>query len=125
MPGRDLGFLHPKGEIHINGSNTAFACPGDDDATDPQCTIMVVKRGSASGLTVGRLNTLRSFTRVPAAGHGDHDWQTSKTVTILPRSSKWPRENPFAQPGNSGAAVGAAPRRDFRRAVPRRARGAR
>ena len=84
-----------------------------DHHDDPQC-IMVIKRGSASGLTVGRLNTLRSFTRifVPAHSHGqpesnlnNGDWQTSKAVAVLPRSSKWPRENPFAQPGDSGAAV--------------------
>ncbi|KAM5543270.1 hypothetical protein V8D89_003144 [Ganoderma adspersum] len=69
----------------------------NDNHGEPQC-IMVIKRGSASGLTVGRLNTLRSFTRIG-------DWQTSKAITVLPRSSKWPRENPFAQPGDSGAGV--------------------
>ena len=85
-------------------SQTPNNADDNEHHDDSQC-IMVIKRGSASGLTVGRLNTLRSFTRVPAAGHGDHDWQASKALTVLPRSSKWPRENPFAQPGDSGAAV--------------------
>lgn len=56
VPGRFLGFQHPHGEIHIISSGNAVACSGiyfpfvaegtinrkktgDDDATDPQCTI--------------------------------------------------------------------------------------
>ena len=44
VPGRSLGFEHPHGEIHIVSDSTEdwVACPGDDDATDPQCTIMSV-----------------------------------------------------------------------------------
>ncbi|KAI0699167.1 alpha/beta-hydrolase [Cerioporus squamosus] len=42
VPGRSLGFQHPHGEIHILGAGDAVACPGDDDATDAQCTISSV-----------------------------------------------------------------------------------
>ncbi|KIK67315.1 hypothetical protein GYMLUDRAFT_238620 [Collybiopsis luxurians FD-317 M1] len=39
VPGRFLGYAHPAGEIHILSPGNAVACPGDDDAVDPQCTI--------------------------------------------------------------------------------------
>lgn len=39
VPGRGLGFAHPHGEIHIVEDGEAFSCPGDDDASDSQCTI--------------------------------------------------------------------------------------
>ena len=42
VPGRGLGFEHPHGEVHILGTGDAFSCPGDDDATDSQCTIASV-----------------------------------------------------------------------------------
>ncbi|RPD55587.1 alpha/beta-hydrolase [Lentinus tigrinus ALCF2SS1-7] len=42
VPGRGLGFQHPHGEIHILGAGNAVSCPGDDDATDAQCTISSV-----------------------------------------------------------------------------------
>ena len=42
VPGRGLGFAHPHGEVHILGNNDAVACPGEDDATDSQCTISSV-----------------------------------------------------------------------------------
>ncbi|EIW51601.1 alpha/beta-hydrolase [Trametes versicolor FP-101664 SS1] len=42
VPGRGLGFQHPHGEIHIQADNSAVSCPGDDDATDSQCTIATV-----------------------------------------------------------------------------------
>lgn len=42
VPGRDLGFSHVHGEIHIVSPGDAVACPGDDDATDAQCTISTV-----------------------------------------------------------------------------------
>jgi hypothetical protein len=42
VPGRGLGYSHPSGEIHIQNSGTAVACPGEDDATDSQCTISSV-----------------------------------------------------------------------------------
>ncbi|KAH7885279.1 Alpha/Beta hydrolase protein [Phlebopus sp. FC_14] len=42
VPGRFLGFSHVQGEVHLISPNNAVECPGDDDATDPDCTIMTV-----------------------------------------------------------------------------------
>ncbi|KAF9072868.1 alpha/beta-hydrolase [Rhodocollybia butyracea] len=42
VPGRFLGYQHPAGEIHIVSSSNVVECPGDDDATDPQCQIQSV-----------------------------------------------------------------------------------
>ena len=42
VPGRGLGFQHPHGEMHILSPGNAVSCPGDDDATDAQCTISSV-----------------------------------------------------------------------------------
>lgn len=42
VPGRGLGFSHVHGEIHIVAPDDAVSCPGDDDATDAQCTISTV-----------------------------------------------------------------------------------
>ncbi|EMD39926.1 hypothetical protein CERSUDRAFT_112169 [Gelatoporia subvermispora B] len=42
VPGRFLGFEHPHGEVHIVAPNDAVSCPGDDDATDAECTIATV-----------------------------------------------------------------------------------
>ncbi|KJA29030.1 hypothetical protein HYPSUDRAFT_33536 [Hypholoma sublateritium FD-334 SS-4] len=42
VPGRFLGFQHPHGEVHILSPGNAVSCPGDDDATDPQCQILSV-----------------------------------------------------------------------------------
>ncbi|KAF9451947.1 alpha/beta-hydrolase [Macrolepiota fuliginosa MF-IS2] len=42
VPGRFLGFGHPATEIHIISPGNAVSCPGDDDATDAQCTISTV-----------------------------------------------------------------------------------
>ncbi|KAL4077475.1 hypothetical protein J3A83DRAFT_4388852 [Scleroderma citrinum] len=66
---------------------------------DNEPCIMVVKRGYASGLTVRRLNTIRSFTRVLIQGQPG---QMSKEVTVLPRNTK---SGPFSWPGDLGSAV--------------------
>ena len=68
-----------------------------DHDNDP--CIMVIKRGSASDLTVGRLNGIRSFTRVYFK---DQPGQVSKEVAVLPRNSK---SGAFSEPGDSGSAV--------------------
>ena len=68
-----------------------------DHENDP--CIMVIKRGNASDLTVGCLNTIRSFTRVYFK---DQPGQFSKEVTVLPRNSK---SGAFSKPGDSGSAV--------------------
>lgn len=63
-----------------------------------QC-IMVMKRGHASDLTVGRLNNARSFTRVYS---NDQPGPMSKEIAVLPRNSN---SGAFAEPGDSGSAV--------------------
>ncbi|KAJ8586616.1 alpha/beta-hydrolase [Rhizopogon salebrosus TDB-379] len=42
VPGRGMGFSHVQGEVHIISPGNAVECPGDDDATDAQCTIASV-----------------------------------------------------------------------------------
>ena len=68
-----------------------------DHDNDP--CIMVIKRGYGSDLTVGRLNNLRSFTRVYLKGQSG---QMSKEVAVLPRNTK---SGAFSGPGDSGSAV--------------------
>ena len=68
-----------------------------DHGNDP--VIMVMKCGHASGLTVGRLNTIRSFTRYYFK---DEPGEMSKEVTVLPRNSK---SGAFSQGGDSGSGV--------------------
>jgi hypothetical protein len=70
-----------------------------DHENDP--VIMVMKRGHASGLTVGRLNTIRSFTRY-CFEDGDEEGIMSNVVTVLPRSSK---SGPFSKPGDPCSSV--------------------
>lgn len=49
LPGRFVGFAHPKGEIHIQQDGSWITCPGSDN-TDPRCTtgavVNLVKGGS-------------------------------------------------------------------------------
>ncbi|KAF8337997.1 uncharacterized protein EI90DRAFT_3041264, partial [Cantharellus anzutake] len=68
-----------------------------DHHNDP--SIMVIKRGYGSGLTVGRLNTIRSFTRVYFKGQPS---QMSKEVAVLPRNSE---SGAFSKLGDSGSVV--------------------
>ncbi|KAG2037862.1 Alpha/Beta hydrolase protein [Suillus americanus] len=42
VPGRGMGFSHVHGEVHIVSEGDAVQCPGDDDATDDQCTVKSV-----------------------------------------------------------------------------------
>ncbi|KAI6030939.1 Alpha/Beta hydrolase protein [Pisolithus orientalis] len=42
VPGIFMGFSHVHGEVHITEPNYAVSCPGNDDATDANCTIMTV-----------------------------------------------------------------------------------
>lgn len=42
VPGRGLGFAHPKGEVHMLSSGYAVACSGEDNATDELCQIKSV-----------------------------------------------------------------------------------
>ena len=34
VPGEDLGFVHPSGEVHIQDSGAWVACPGQDNDSD-------------------------------------------------------------------------------------------
>ena len=68
-----------------------------DHLGDP--VIMVMKRGYGSGLTVGRLNTIRSFTRYVFE---DKPGKMSRDVAVLPRNSN---SGPFSRPGDSGSSV--------------------
>ena len=60
---------------------------------------MVPKNGNTSGLTVGRLNSIRSFVRHYFKGQPS---ETSREVAVLPRSSK---SGAFSAPGDSGSVV--------------------
>ena len=61
--------------------------------------IMVIKRSYGSGLTVGRLNTIRSFTRFYSKNKPS---QMLKEVAVLPRNSN---SGAFSIVGDSGSAV--------------------
>ncbi|KAF9785804.1 alpha/beta-hydrolase [Thelephora terrestris] len=50
VPGRELGFSHVAGEIHIIGPDQWNSCSGDDD-TEPGCTISEVPNVFASDIT--------------------------------------------------------------------------
>ena len=73
---------------------------------DNDAAIMVMKRGHATGLTVRRLNTIRSFARYYFDDElhlpKDDVGFMSKEVTVLPRNSK---SGPFSEPGDSGSCV--------------------
>ncbi|KAI0747156.1 alpha/beta-hydrolase [Daedaleopsis nitida] len=40
MPPLDFGFEHPRGEIHIMPTGKAYACTGEEDAIDEECTLL-------------------------------------------------------------------------------------
>ncbi|KAG8774655.1 hypothetical protein FRC12_001884, partial [Ceratobasidium sp. 428] len=61
--------------------------------------IMVIKRGGTSGLTVGRLNSIRSVIRYYFKGQPS---QPTREVAVYPRGS-W--SGPFSEPGDSGSVV--------------------
>lgn len=61
--------------------------------------LMVIKRGYASDITIGRLNTIRSFVRYYFKGQPG---QMSKEVAVLSRNST---SGPFSKCGDSGSAV--------------------
>ncbi|KAL1723685.1 Alpha/Beta hydrolase protein, partial [Schizophyllum commune] len=49
IPPMSLGFLHPRGEVHLLGPGKAVACPGNDDTKDAQCqdkTVPTLLQGS-------------------------------------------------------------------------------
>ncbi|KAI1793524.1 hypothetical protein LXA43DRAFT_971863 [Ganoderma leucocontextum] len=66
---------------------------------DNEPVIMVLKNGNTTNLTVGRLNTIRAFTRPYFKGEPD---EMSKEIAVLPRTSK---SGPFSDRGDSGSVV--------------------
>ncbi|KAL1695934.1 Alpha/Beta hydrolase protein, partial [Schizophyllum commune] len=49
IPPMSLGYLHPRGEVHMLGPGNAVACPGNDDTKDAQCqdkTVPTLLQGS-------------------------------------------------------------------------------
>ncbi|KAI1793435.1 hypothetical protein LXA43DRAFT_917078 [Ganoderma leucocontextum] len=68
-----------------------------DQDNDP--VIMVLKNGNTTNLTVGRLNTIRAFTRTYFKGEPG---EMSKEIAVLPRTSK---SGPFSDKGDSGSVV--------------------
>jgi hypothetical protein len=34
LPGRGLGYAHPAGEVHIETTESWYACPGDDNTSE-------------------------------------------------------------------------------------------
>jgi hypothetical protein len=78
--GRFLGFI-PASEMWKPDPNTR----DHENENDP--VMMVMKRGHASGLTVGRLNTICSFTRYTYTMEGEPGTM-SKEVADLPRNWK-------------------------------------
>lgn len=76
--------------------------PGTLDQHNDPC-IMVIKRGYGSGLTIGRLNTIRSFTRTYLKDKAHKELSKSSIeVCVLPRGS-W--SGPFSGKGDSGSVV--------------------
>ena len=68
-----------------------------DQDNDP--VIMVLKNGNTSNITVGRLNTIRAFTREYFKGKPG---KTSKEMSVLPRNSK---SGQFTYRGDPGSVV--------------------
>ncbi|KAI0720063.1 hypothetical protein C8T65DRAFT_826687 [Cerioporus squamosus] len=66
---------------------------------DDDPDIMVLKNGNSSKLTVGRLNTIRSFVRQYFEGNPG---EMSREIAVLPRNWK---SGPFSEPGDSGSVV--------------------
>lgn len=72
--------------------------PGTKDY-DSAHEIMVLKNGNISGLTIGRLNTIRSFVRCDLEVQPG---EMSRELAVLPRNST---SGPCFDPGDSGSVV--------------------
>ena len=98
-------FVYPGSRLHEFFGfipDREMGCPDSktcDHLNDP--AIMVMKRGHTTGLTVGRLNTIRSFSKYYHEGDSEVG-MNSKEVCVLPRNSK---SGPFSEPGDSGSSV--------------------
>ncbi|KAF5316170.1 hypothetical protein D9619_006470 [Psilocybe cf. subviscida] len=102
-PSNPSSFTYPGDRlIRFSGTITDSELGNTNRQTldhDGQPALMVIKRGGASGLTVGRLNDIRSVKHDYFEGK---DGQSSREVAIFPRNSK---SRPFSDPGDSGSAV--------------------
>ena len=61
--------------------------------------LVVIKNGSATGVTIGRANSVMSYVRESL---DDGSYQTSKEWAILPYDTK---SGAFSAPGDSGAVI--------------------
>ncbi|TFK52959.1 hypothetical protein OE88DRAFT_1320541 [Heliocybe sulcata] len=89
-------LLHFRGTLSTDEMHSPNA-KNVDDRGDP--TIMVLKHGSSSGLTIGCLNSIRAVVRRPFT---DGPTGFSREVIVLPRSSK---SGAFSECGDSGAVM--------------------
>ena len=102
-PGNPNSFTYPGNRLlrfsgTVSDEEMRSPPPGTrGQENDP--VIMVLKNGNTSGLTVGRLNNIRSFVRHYFKGEPG---ETSKEVAVLPRSSE---SGAFSATGDSGSVV--------------------
>ncbi|EKM48527.1 uncharacterized protein PHACADRAFT_202705 [Phanerochaete carnosa HHB-10118-sp] len=73
--------------------------PASSDENNDRC-LMVIKRGRATGLTIGRANEICSYVREGYSKYGVYG--TSKEWTIIPCDSK---HGPFSLAGDSGSVI--------------------
>jgi len=100
-PRNSHGFKYPpEGIFKIQGIISKEDMSKSDmlDRNEMPCLI-VMKRGLATGLTLGRANEISSFTRTYFT---DTPPKKALEWVICPYDSKYP---PFAAPGDSGAAI--------------------
>ena len=87
-------------QFHNTLSNEEMCSPNPENVDERgNPTIMVIKRGFSSGLTVGCLNNICSVLRTPFR---TQPGEYSREVAVLPRTYK---AGAFSEPGDSGAAV--------------------
>ncbi|EPS98952.1 hypothetical protein FOMPIDRAFT_1125266 [Fomitopsis schrenkii] len=67
---------------------------------DGNPVIMVIKRGATSGVTIGRLNNIRSVVRYNVQSKCE---ESSREVSVMPQFSK--RSIPFSERGDSGSVI--------------------
>jgi len=98
-------FTYPHdGLLRLNGTipDTDMRKPTSVNQTDEQC-LMVIKRGSGSGLTIGRANNIVSYKRYYYGDESDDEYQdTSKEWGIFSYDSK---SGAFSDYGDSGSVI--------------------
>jgi hypothetical protein len=98
-------FTYPHdGLLRLNGTipDTDMRKPTSLDQTDEQC-LMVIKRGSSSGVTIGRANNILSYKRKYYGDESnDPSKDTSKEWAIFSYDSK---SGAFSDYGDSGSII--------------------